>query len=322
MNAWVGPTPLLSLGPVGLHKNVFLKDESVHPTGTFKDRLAALAIAQGGEDTLFGSISYGNTALSFARVCAGVSWARFVAFVPQNFGTWSFGPSSTGRLVTGADVVARLRTYGSSVLEVDLSSSRLGDDELARLARDAGLLHGSAFVNVTEGLHVPAYASIAQEALEQLGRPPDICIVQFGAGILANEVGDVFSSMTDRTVVVPISTPDPRSLACMLYGPIWADTSSLSATGVGMSRHASPDRTGIVRHPYRVFRVSEEQVRKGLRIAQQHGVSAEPSGAAGLGFLDALDTIVPTYDKENDRVLLINTGNGIDRMTYRDERAS
>lgn len=307
-------TPLVPLGRVGRHAQVFLKDESVHPTGTFKDRLSSAAIASSNRSVLFGSISYGNTAVSFARACAKVPWANFVAFVPPDFATWTFGPSSTGNFVTGRDFVEKIRSYGSAVLEADLSRAILGDDELSRLAFDAGLLNGKNFVNVTEGLESPAYGPIASEAIEQLEAPPDICVVQFGAGILANEIRDVFARVSSQTVVVPISTPEPRSLARMLYGPIWLDVSSLKVTGVGMSRHASPDRTGTSRDPYAVYMVSESQIACGLRIARDFGISAEPSGSAGLGFLDALEMVVPKYDPEADRVLVINTGNGIDRL--------
>jgi threonine dehydratase len=308
------PTPLLSLGSVGAHQKVFLKDESVHPTGTFKDRLAACAVQLGGRDILFGSISYGNTALSFSHACSRTTWARFVAFVPRGFANWSFGPSSTGRYATGADFCAAIQSKGGTVLEVDLSAKKLDDLALERLALEAGLLRNSSFVNVTEGLSKPAYAAIGSEALDQLGGPPDVCIVQFGAGILANELRDVFSAASGHTVVVPVSTPNPHSLARMLYGPIWIDVGALETDGCAMSRHVSPDRTGSIRMPYQVYRISEAQVAQGLAIAGALGISAEPSGAAGLGFLDALHKIVPTYDSETSRVLLVNTGNGIDGL--------
>ncbi len=309
------PTPLLALGRVGRHAQVFLKDESVHPTGTFKDRLSSAAVGRSDGDVLFGSISYGNTAISFARACAKLSWARFVGFVPPDFAAWTFGPSSTGSFATGQDFIDQIRSYGGAILEVDLSEAILADDDLATLACDAGLLNDSCFVNVTEGLEYPAYGSIALEALEQLDAPPNICVVQFGAGILANEIRDVFERLSSQTVVIPISTPDPRSLARMLYGPIWLDVLSLEAAGTSMSRHASPDRTGVIRDPYAVYMVSEDQIQQGLSIARDFGISAEPSGSAGLGFLDAIETIVPNYDPETDRVLVINTGNGIDRLT-------
>ena len=308
-------TPLISLGRVGRHSRVFLKDESVHPTGTFKDRLSSAAIAKADSKTLFGSISYGNTAVSFAQACASLPWANFVAFVPPDFANWTFGPSTTGKFITGRDIIQTTQSLGSFVLEVNLSHTILGDEELSKLALDAGLLDGRSFVNVTEGLEFPAYGNIAWEALEQMQSPPDICVVQFGAGILANEIRDVFSSASGQTIVIPISTPEPNSLARMLYGPIWLDVSSLKAKGVGLSRHESPDRTGVVRHPYTVYSVSEKQVKRGLEIANEYEISAEPSGSAGLGFLDALETIVPNYDPSVDQVLVINTGNGIDRLT-------
>lgn len=100
----------------------------------------------------------------------------------------------------------------------------------------------------------------------------------------------------------------------MLYGPIWVDSGQLLNDGVAFSRHSSPDRTGLARLPYAVYHVTEAQIEGGLAIARERAISAEPSGSAGLGFLDALETIDPAYDPERSSVLVINTGNGIDQV--------
>lgn len=263
---------------------------------------------------LFGSISYGNTAISFARACRHVPGAKFVAFFPIGFQDWVLGPSSTGCTATGRDVEAAVKTDGGAVIEINLSSGALNDSDLARFAEQCGLLANRKFVNVTEGLEVPAYGIIATEALEQMGEAPDVCVVQYGAGILANEVKDVFKRVSKKTVVVPISTPRPHSIAKMLYGPIWLDAIALGRDGKCLSRHRSPDRTGIERSPYTVFAIDEDDIRRGLQIAADARLPAEPSGSAGLGFLDKLESVVPGYDAGRHRVLVINTGNGIDKI--------
>lgn len=38
-------TPLLDIGTVGRQRHVFVKDDSVLPSGTFKDRLSAAVLA-------------------------------------------------------------------------------------------------------------------------------------------------------------------------------------------------------------------------------------------------------------------------------------
>ena len=93
-------TPLLNIGALAGISKLFIKDESTHPTGTFKDRLAAAALRQFPPGTSFGAISYGNTALSFAHAIRrakqeGLHY-RFVAFIPQDMHEWNLGPSSYG----------------------------------------------------------------------------------------------------------------------------------------------------------------------------------------------------------------------------------
>ena len=224
-------TPLLELGKIGNHKRVYMKDEAANLTCTFKDRLASAAVSRCVTDSLFGSISYGNTAVSFSRACQQSHCAEFVAFVPIGFSDWKFGPSTSRKVIWGGDYLRAIRAEGAHVVEVDLGSKFFSDDDLRIEAEQAGILRGRRFVNVTEGIDVPAYASIALEAIEQMGSAPDVCIVQYGAGILANEVKDVFNDFGASTHVVPVSTPNPESAAKMIYGPIWVDVAELEKSG-------------------------------------------------------------------------------------------
>ena len=305
-------TPLRLVENVGGHGPIWIKDESVHRGGTFKDRLAEGSIKEYRTGAVFGSISYGNTARSFTLACREHPSADFVAFVPSGFDLWELGPSTSGRIVRGEEIRSELRALGAHVIEINLGAQYWSDGALAALAKAHGALDGRPFVNVTEGIHRPCYAAIFTEALEQLPEAPRVCICQFGAGILANEGLDVFEKQSTGTAVVAVSTPDPQSIARMLYGPIWVDVQPLESAGVALSRHASPDRTGAERRSYPVYRISEAEVRNGVDVAAVLGLSAEPSGAAPLGFLDRLDDIVEGYRRGVDSVLVINTGNGLD----------
>lgn len=120
--------------------------------------------------------------------------------------------------------------------------------------------------------------------------------------------------------MVPLSVANPDSLARMLHGPIWLDTEQLGRNGIALSRHRSPDRTGATREPYSVYEVSEGEIRLGLEIARLEGLSAEPSGVVGLGVLHRLEELVPGLRREEDLVLVINTGNGIDGFYKRTTR--
>ena len=304
-------TPLIHLEGFDGYTNLFIKDESVNPNGTFKDRLSSRALERYDLDVTFGVISYGNTAISLSRAISQHSLHRsveLIVFVPQNFENWSFGPSTQGTYLTGKTIIDELR-LSSTTVSVELARE-LKDSDLHGLAKAAGLC-GSRFVNITEGLDIPVYVDIIVEVIAQLGRPPDVCIAPFGAGILCNEIKDHLNRV-GHGMVVPISVASPTSLARMLYGPMWVDTELLCETGIAFSRHHSPDRTGAERQPYPVFLVREDEILKGLELTKRVGISAEPSGSAGLGVLNRLNEFCPGIDRERDTIVVINTGNGID----------
>ncbi|MBK8467583.1 MAG: PLP-dependent lyase/thiolase [Chloracidobacterium sp.] len=306
----IAPTPLLQLKGVNNFRNLYVKDESVHPNGTFKDRLSWKAAQRYPKDCVFGVISYGNTAISLTRLIKdGNTSNEVVVFVPKGFETWTFGPSSLGSTIGANDILKELETY-ANVIPIEFNAGLLTDNDLIDLATEHNL-NTKNFVNITEGIDIPAYVDIIIEVVEQLGKVPDVCIVPYGAGILCNELKDYLGQFGSG-LVIPVAVASPNSMARMLFGPIWLDVNQLKLGGVAFSRHNTPDRTGAVRTPYPVFRVEEEEILNGLQIAEKFGISAEPSGAAGFGILQRLCQIDPSIDPENDLIVVINTGNGID----------
>lgn len=86
----IGGTPLLSapnLGKMlGLNR-LFIKDERLNPTGSFKDRQAAVTVAALGEHGIREAVvcSTGNVAIAFAAACARAGirlWAFLTSLVP------------------------------------------------------------------------------------------------------------------------------------------------------------------------------------------------------------------------------------------------
>lgn len=306
------PTPLIRLPAVAGFRNVYVKDESVHPGGTFKDRLALKALARYPASATFGALSYGNTAASFVRnMDADEHRRRFIAFLPENLSEWTFGPTTSGSTISGRQIYDFIASQ-VDVVRVPLDAGVLDDAALYGLMRSAGL-HAPEFVNVTEGVDVPAYVDIIREATAQLGTVPDFTLVQFGAGILCNEISD-FHQEVGCGQVIPFSVATAESRAKMLYGPIWLDTAELRRSGSALSRHRSPDRTGRAREPYRVYELTEPMVNQGLALAREFGLRAEPSGSAGLGFLASLPSACVRIIDPEATILLINTGNGIDSL--------
>ena len=170
-------TPLLSLGEGGtplLHaprlaewvgiESLWLKYEGANPTGSFKDRGMAVAVAkaleQGARTVLCAST--GNTAASAAAYAAKAG-VRAIVLLPA-------GKVAAGKL---AQAVA----CGAQIVSVDGSF----DDALA-LARDAADSSGVALVNSVNPYRVEGQTTAAYEIVEALGDAPDVLALPVGNG--------------------------------------------------------------------------------------------------------------------------------------------
>lgn len=309
--------------------NLLIKDETCNPTHTFKDRLAYEMIrplleqvrqGQTPKKTTFGSISYGNTAKSMGHYVAmlnklaGHEIARAIAFVPPEINQKKFGPDTGGYFVEAEKMITRIE-QDCRIVPIDLSKKTYRSDDLEKLAREQKQVIGD-FVDITEGLSRPAYVNIIIEAIEQQLRfSPDYVIVPFGAGILCNEVIDYVEEHKLKTKVIPVSSGDPKTIAVMLYGPIWVDTRALLRKGQALTRHEPIDRKGHVRTPYLVHHVDDADILDAMRELKKNGIDAEPSGASGIAILKNLHKIDPSFEPDKHTVLVINTGDGL--LNYR-----
>ena len=104
----VGDTPLLRAnrlaGAIGL-KNLYIKDDARNPSGSFKDRASAIAVARARETgrEVIATASTGNAAAALAAMGAAADHPT-VIFVPRS------APQAK---------LAQLLVYGSRVLAVD-----------------------------------------------------------------------------------------------------------------------------------------------------------------------------------------------------------
>ncbi len=303
------PTPLVKAPLISGFSGVYVKDESSHPTGTFKDRLIRRAVERTGADVVLATISYGNTALALAHAMSSAPGRTAAVLVPPDLADWTLGPSTSGRFVSGRDVLEVLRR-SLHVLDLPLDGTRLDDDAIEAIVRRE-LGTRAPVMNITEGLDVPAYVDIIVEAVDQLGRVPAAVLVPFGAGILCNEIRDFLAD--ERTHVIALSVAERDSPARMLYGPFWVDVAVLAAEGVAPALHVSPDRTGAERRPYPVHRVMPSEIAEGLQLARSMGLSAEPSAVVGLAILNRLGGLLPGLGKDDD-IIVVSTGNSLDPL--------
>jgi threonine synthase len=102
-----GWTPLIRASNLGLmlgHPNIFIKDERQGPTGSFKDRQAAVAVSMMKEAGIKEAVvaSTGNVAIAYSAFCARAG-----------IKLWAFVTSSVP-----AEKMREVALYGSEVIKV------------------------------------------------------------------------------------------------------------------------------------------------------------------------------------------------------------
>ena len=178
-----GFTPLIHAENLGRRlglSNLYIKNDSVNPTFSFKDRVVSVAAAKALEfefDT-FACASTGNLMGSVAAHGAKAGVPTMV-FFPANL--------EKGKVV-GAGV------YGATLIAVDGTY-----DQVNRLCSELADNHRWAFVNVNMR---PYYAegskTLGYEVAEQLGwQAPDHCVVPGASGELFTKIHKGFTEMLD-----------------------------------------------------------------------------------------------------------------------------
>ena len=187
-----GFTPLVRAEHLGRHlglRNLYIKNDTVNPTFSFKDRVVAVASAKAlefGFDAL-ACASTGNLAASVSAHAAKAGLPSYV-FVPSDL-----EPAK----ITNAAV------YGATIIAVDGNY-----DAANRLATEVGDEYGWAFVNVNMR---PYYAegskTLAFEVAEQLGwRAPDRVFVPIASGSLYTKIWKGFNELLKVGLIDDVHT--------------------------------------------------------------------------------------------------------------------
>jgi threonine synthase len=176
-----GFTPLMKAGNLGKHlglRNLYIKNDSVNPSFSFKDRVVSVAATKAvefGFDTL-ACASTGNLACSVAAHAARAA-IRAVVFIPSDL--------EKGKIIGAA-------VYGPTMVSVAGTY-----DEVNRLCSEVADNYPWAFVNINMR---PYYAegskTLAYEVAEQLGwRLPAHVVVPAASGAMFTKIWKGFNEM-------------------------------------------------------------------------------------------------------------------------------
>jgi threonine synthase len=309
--------PLSSVGWTPLYRSprlaerlglaeVYVKNDGLMPSASFKDRASAIAILKAlelGRDVISGA-STGNAASSLATLSASLG-VENVIFVP------AAAPQAK---------IAQLLVYGATVLAVDGSYDQAFELCLAASKKYDWYNRNTAYnPYMTEGKKTAAY-----EICEQLDwQVPDRIFVGVGDGCIIGGLHKGFKDMLalgwiDRT---PRLMGVQAAGSAALYDAWRQGRDPLDMTPIEAHTIADSISAGLPRDRIKAMRavvetagafvaVTDAEILSAIPVlARDAGVFAEPAGAAPYAGL--VKAVSSGMVANHERVVILATGNGL-----------
>ncbi|WP_374447849.1 threonine synthase [Stella sp.] len=298
---------------VGASGPLWIKDETVNPSGSFKDRAVAAAVARARELGMAGIVcaSSGNAGASAAAYAARAGLPAVIV-VPT---------------VTPAEKLTQIAAYGARLVRVDghySNAYRVGLELAAR--------HGLANVTTTylNPYGVDALKTVGHEIFDQLGGlVPDWVLVPTGAGPLVKGVVQGLRERTGgrsaRLVAVQAEGCAPIVRAFRsgrreveAWGTPTTFASGISDPLVGYERDGTHTLDLVIASRGLAVAVPDPAIRDAMALlARQEGVLAEPTGASSVAALAML--LADGRIARDATVVCLVTGHGFkDFKVWRD----
>jgi threonine synthase len=308
------PTPLMSaetLADVAKRLDIgalWIKNDGLHLTGSFKDRASAMVVAFAqqllGNPTI-ATASTGNAAAALAGMSACVPGSKAVIFVPAK------APKAK---------IAQVLVYGAKIILVD-GNYDTAFDLCGEACAALGWYNRNTGINpiTTEGKKTVAF----EIAVQMNWDVPDGVVIPVGDGSIIGATYKGFKELFERGWISRIprfigvqSTGSPALLNAWENHLSAAEMPAVSAQTIadGISSDLPRDRAKALRAVREsggaFIGVSDAQISAAIpTLAQATGVFAEPAAAAGYAALGQARQM--GYLNADDRVLLLITGNGM-----------
>jgi threonine synthase len=255
-----GSTPLVAAPRLGeqLGVELHLKCEGLNPTGSFKDRGMAVAVAKAVEEGAEGVVcaSTGNTAASAAAYAAR---AGVPAVVLHPAGA------------IAAPKQAQARAAGARVLGV-----RGTFDEALRRCRELAEQGSYALVNSLNPYRLEGQKTAVFELVEELGRMPDVVLMPYGGGGNLCAYAKGFAELGTQPLLVAAEAAS-------------RDTTFASAIRISEPVHRDEVGELVTAGRAEVVAVRDDEIAHAwLELSGLEGVFCEPSSAAGLAAAEQL----------------------------------
>ncbi len=305
-----GLTPLQYADKLGERlglKNLFVKNDSVNPTFSFKNRPAGVAVSRAKETKLkaVGCASTGNLASATAAHAAKAGLPCYI-----------FAPSDIEHVK-----IAQALSYGAEFVAVEGTY-----DDANRIASIIGDSKGYGIVNINmRPYYVEGSKTLAYEVAEQLDwQVPDRLIIPVGSGAMLNAICKGFEELhalglVDSVKHLKIVAAQPHGCA-----PIVDAFKRNSDEVIPVERPETIAKSLAIGDPgdglYVLKRLKQydgiaEEVSDGeiadsiMMLAQTEGIFTEPAGGVSVGVLKKL--VEEGKIDKDEKVVCYVTGNGL-----------
>jgi len=285
---------------------LWIKDDTANPTGSFKDRVVSVALTKARQlgFKVAACASTGNLANSVAAHAARAGMSSIV-LIPDNLEEAK---------------VTMTAVYGGTVVAVKGSY-----DDVNRLCAELASEHPSwAFVNVNvRTYYAEGSKTLAFEVAEQLGwRAPDHVVVPIASGSQLTKVAKGFAELAKVGLIEPsdVRVSGAQAAGCSPVAtafaagtdaikPVKPDTIAKSLS-IGNPADGWYALEAIRRSGGSCAAVTDDEILDGIRLlARTEGIFAETAGGVTIATLAKL--AAQGQVRRDERVVALVTGHGL-----------
>lgn len=310
VNLGTGYTPLVRAdrlaAELGLGE-VWIKNDTVNPTGSFKDRVVTVALTKAQElgIKVIGAASTGNLANSVAAHAAHAGM-RSVVLIPSDL--------EPAKVVTTS-------IFGGTLIAVEGNY-----DQVNRLCGEILGEHPDwGFVNVNlRTYYAEGSKTLAFEVAEQLGwTAPDHVVVPIGSGSQLTKIAKGFRELAMVGLLDgdgPVRVSGAQAAGCSPVATAFADGRDFikpqkpdtiaKSVAIGDPADGAYALDEVRRSGGAVGQVTDDEVVEGIKLlARTEGIFAETAGGVTIATLAKL--AATGVVKRTERVVAYVTGNGL-----------
>lgn len=306
-----GFTPLQHANRIGKTlgglRNLFIKNDSVNPTFSFKDRPAGVAVSRAKEIKLkaVGCASTGNLASATAAHAAKAGLPCYI-----------FAPSDIEKVK-----ISQALSYGAEFVAVDGTY-----DDANRVASVVGDAKGIGIVNINmRPFYVEGSKTLAYEVAEQLNwEVPDNLIIPVGSGAMLNAICKGFEELCEIGLLddisrLKITAAQPHGCSPIVDAfkrrsdeviPIEKPETIAKSLAIGDPGDGRYVLKRLQQYRGSAEEATDEEIIDGIMmLAKTEGIFTEPAGGVSIAVLRKM-VEEGKIDKDENVVCYI-TGNGL-----------